>query len=58
MLDICMSVCCLVLLYTLYGFVENVIVVRMRAKVGAVVMCIARKILYSHVYLVCIHAHI
>ena len=57
---------CLVLLCTLYGFVENVIEVRIREKVGnrarcgGRVVCIARKIFYSHVYLlyVCMYAHI
>ena len=51
---------CLVLLYTLYDFVENVIAVRIKAKVGnrarciVRVVCIARKILYSILY-VCTH---
>ena len=36
--DICMSVC-LVLLHTLYGFVENVIVVRTRENVGNRARC-------------------
>ena len=58
--DICGSVC-LVLLRTLYGFVENIIVVIIREEVGNRTRCsggwcIARKILYSHVYL-CIHTY-
>ena len=52
---------CLVLSHTLYGFVENVIVVGITTKVGnrsrcgGRVMHIARKVLYSREYL---YAHI
>ena len=52
---------CLVLLRTRYGFVENVIVVRTRKKVGnrarcgGWVVCIASKTLHSRVYFVCTH---